>query len=238
MVFCAAPMGHIHFVGGEKGGVGKSLVARLLAQYFIDHNQRFLGFDSDRSHGALMRFYSGFASPVALDQPDGLDAAFEAAAADPDQRVLVDLAAQTHSALARWIDDGGVLELTQELSLPLTYWHVMDNGRDSVDLLHALLDRYGARLPLVLVLNELRGEKFDILAASEQRERAESLGAKVISLRKLHDGAMQKIDAQSTSFWAAVHPTDKAPTPFGLLERQRVKMWLNHAYAQIAQVTV
>lgn len=29
-------MAHIHFIGGEKGGVGKSLVARILAQYLID----------------------------------------------------------------------------------------------------------------------------------------------------------------------------------------------------------
>ena len=32
-------MATIHFIGGEKGGVGKSLVARLLAQYCIDHNK-------------------------------------------------------------------------------------------------------------------------------------------------------------------------------------------------------
>ena len=47
---------NIHFIGGEKGGVGKSLMARLLAQYMIDHELTFLGFDTDRSHGALMRF--------------------------------------------------------------------------------------------------------------------------------------------------------------------------------------
>ena len=50
-------MTNIHLIGGEKGGVGKSVVARLLAQYFIDHSIPFLGFDSDRSHGALLRFY-------------------------------------------------------------------------------------------------------------------------------------------------------------------------------------
>src|SRR5687767_1308445 len=31
-------MANIHLIGGEKGGVGKSLVSRLLAQYFIDHS--------------------------------------------------------------------------------------------------------------------------------------------------------------------------------------------------------
>ena len=50
-------MANIHLIGGEKGGVGKSLVSRLLAQYFIDHSIPFMGFDSDRSHGALLRFY-------------------------------------------------------------------------------------------------------------------------------------------------------------------------------------
>lgn len=48
-------MATIHFIGGEKGGVGKSVVSRLLAQYLIDHKLPFLGFDSDRSHGALLR---------------------------------------------------------------------------------------------------------------------------------------------------------------------------------------
>ena len=51
-------MGTVHFIGGEKGGVGKSLMARLLAQYFIDHGQPFLAFDCDKTHGALMRFYA------------------------------------------------------------------------------------------------------------------------------------------------------------------------------------
>ena len=27
----------VHLIGGEKGGVGKSMVSRLLAQYFIDN---------------------------------------------------------------------------------------------------------------------------------------------------------------------------------------------------------
>ena len=48
---------NIHFIGGEKGGVGKSLMARVLAQYLIDKQLPFLGFDTDRSHGSLVRFY-------------------------------------------------------------------------------------------------------------------------------------------------------------------------------------
>ena len=229
-------MSQIHFIGGEKGGVGKSLVSRVLAQYFIDRGLPFLGFDTDRSHGALLRFYGDFASPVVIDRHDSLDRVIEAAAEDPQRRVLVDMAAQTQQALAAWIEDSGVLGLADELGLTLTYWHVMDAGRDSVDLLEQLLDRFGGSMRLVLVLNEIRGDSFELLAASGQMERALALGAQVVRLRRLHDVTMQKIDGQNTSFWAAVNHSERAATGLGMLERQRVKMWLQRAYDELDRI--
>ena len=107
-------MAKIHFIGGEKGGVGKSLMARVLAQYLIDRGEPFIGFDTDRSHGALMRFYSGYASPVIVDRYEALDAIMEAAVEQPERRILVDLAAQTHDPLVRWMDDSGVLNLADK----------------------------------------------------------------------------------------------------------------------------
>lgn len=150
-------MATVHFISGEKGGVGKSLVARLLAQYCIDHQRPFTGFDADRSHGALLRFYADYASPVVVDRYESLDRIIEAAIAAPEQRMLVDLAAQTQQSLVRWMEDSGTVELTRELGIGLRYWHVMDNGRDSVDLLEKLLNRFGDQLDYVLVLNQLRG---------------------------------------------------------------------------------
>jgi cellulose biosynthesis protein BcsQ len=114
-------MAKIHLIGGEKGGVGKSMVARLLAQYMIDRSIPFIGFDTDRSHGALLRFYADYASPVQVDRYEMLDHIIEAAVESPDRRVLVDLAAQTHAPLLRWIDESGVLELAEENSVGLTY---------------------------------------------------------------------------------------------------------------------
>jgi hypothetical protein len=231
-------MSILHFIGGEKGGVGKSLVARILAQYCIDHSLPFIGFDTDKSHGALTRFYTDYAAPVLIDDYKSLDRMVETAAENPGERIIIDLAAQTHQPLVRWLEDSGVLELSREMGFKLTYWHVMDAGRDSVDLLARLLDQFGARLDLVLVLNALRGDAFDILAASGQRERAETLGARTLTLGHLSDSTMQKIDDRSTSFWAAVNHSDTVNSALGLLERQRVKVWLNRTYAQFEQLGV
>jgi len=231
-------MSKLHYIGGEKGGVGKSLVARLLAQYLIDHDTPFLGFDTDQSHGALLRFYRDYAAPASIDRYESLDQIVEAAVAEPDRRILVDLAAQTQPFLLRWMEDSDLLELSAEMGIELTYWHVMDAGQDSVDLLGQLLDRFGDQLPLVLVLNEVRGDRFELLQASGLRERAESLGARVMSLRHLQDSTMQKIDGHSSSFWAAVNNTDKNQNSLGLLERQRVRSWLKRAYQELDALAV
>lgn len=231
-------MATIHLIGGEKGGVGKSLVARVVAQYLIDRQLPFLGFDTDRSHGALMRFYSGYASPVLVDRYETLDAIVEAAVEQPERRVLVDLAAQTHDPLVKWMDESGVLDLADEAGFTLHYWHVMDAGKDSVDLLQRLLDRFGTRIRYVLVLNQIRGDDFTILHQSGESARAQTLGARVIHLRHLRDGVMNKIDATSSSFWAAQNAADKASTGLGLMDRQRVKTWLRETYQQLDAAAV
>lgn len=226
-------MSNLHFIGGEKGGVGKSLVSRILAQYCIDRGLPFVGYDTDKSHGALTRFYKDYAAPVVVDSFESLDRIVEMAAESPGERVIVDLAAQTHHALVRWIEDSGVLGLSGELGLSITYWHVLDAGLDSVNLLKRLLDQFGSRLKLVIVLNALRGDQFEILADSGERERAESLGARVMTLGHLSDSTMQKIDARSASFWAALNHEHAG---LGLLERQRVKVWMERAYAQLDSI--
>lgn len=226
----------IHLIGGEKGGVGKSMVSRLLAQYFIDQQIPFVGFDTDRSHGSLMRFYADYATPAMVDQYEGLDRIVETAIEEPGRRVLVDLAAQTHDPLVRWMDESGVLDLADLSGVAMNYWHVMDAGRDSVDLLRRLLDRFGQRMRYVLVKNHLRGDDFGQLERSGELERALGLGAQVMDLRRLHDSVVQKIDARNSSFWAARHASAIDGPGLGLMERQRLKLWMNHSFESLTRV--
>ncbi len=231
----STPASRIHFIGGEKGGVGKSMVSRLLAQYFIDHELPFIGFDTDRSHASLMRFYADYAFGALVDRFEALDRIVESAVEVPGRRVLVDLAAQTHDPLVKWMDESGVLDMADLSGIALHYWHVMDSGRDSVDLLARLLDRFGQRLRYVVVKNQLRGDDFGQLETSGQLERALGLGAKVITVRKLHEAVVQKIDVKNSSFWAAKNGAGIDSPGLGLMERQRLKMWLSAAYAELAR---
>lgn len=231
-------MSTIHFVGGEKGGVGKSVVARLLAQYMIDYELPFIGFDTDKSHGSLLRFYSDYAAATIIDDYESLDTIIETASAQPEQRILVDLAAQTHQPLARWLDESGVLDLAEELGITICYWNVMDSGKDCVDLLDKLLSQFGTQLNYVLVQNQVRDDQFNILEHSGVKDRALAFDAKVMTLKRLHAPVMTKVDSNSYSFWAAKNKDTESSYPLGLLERQRMKIWLNHAYSEISNIGV
>jgi hypothetical protein len=102
-----------------------------------------------------------------------------------------------------------------------------------VELLRRLLDRFGQRLNYVIVRNHLRGDDFTILDRSGQLVRARGLGAKVMDLRHLHDAIVQKIDARNATFWAAKNSDAIDGAALTLMERQRLRLWMSHAYGGI-----
>ena len=223
-------MSSINFIGGEKGGVGKSVTARVLAQYFIDRSRPFTGYDTDRSHSSFTRFYEGFASPVVVDSFEGLDTVVNGFETQPQQSVIVDLAAQTLAPLSSWIKESDLFDVFKELGVAVNFWHVLDDGRDSTDLLGKLIDTFGTRPNYIVVQNYGRGSDFGMLLGSQALAKATAAGAHVIAMPRLHETSMRKIDAQNTSFWKAVNDKE-GPNALGLLERQRVKTWLATAYA-------
>jgi len=225
-------MSGIQFIGGEKGGVGKSVVARLLAQYYIDQGIRFTVVDADRSHPAMMRYYADVSNAGNLDSFEGADPIMQLAL-DADQRVLVDLPAQSDRFLQHWMVKNGIVELATEHNVHIAFWHVMDDGKDSIGLLQSLFDRYGTSVSYVIVKNHGRGVAFDAFETSAARQVAEQLGAKVMTLDELHTPTMHKIDLLNASFWSAINNTQDG---LGIIERHRVKVWARNAYKEFARI--
>ena len=109
----------------------------------------------------------------------------------------------------------------------------MDDGKDSVLMLDRLLDRYGAMARICIVKNLGRGKDFSFFDSSETCAKASKLGAVVIELPELQPAAMQKMDRNDASFWAAANNPDFASGSFTRMDRQRIKVWLHCSYAQL-----
>lgn len=220
-------MSTVHLVGGEKGGVGKSVVARLLVQTFIDRGLPFAALDADLSHGALVRSYADFTQRVELERLESADQILDRALG-ADRLVVVDLPAQSHRALRRWVDATDVLPYAREMNVRIVLWHVTDGGFDSVAHLEKLLDDFGDSVEYVVVKNEGRSRDFSQLEASRAHAALQSLGGRVVSLPELDPAIMYKVDRYGSSFWAAVNASEgeRALSP---LERRRAKLWLGRA---------
>jgi hypothetical protein len=228
-------MNRIHFIGGEKGGVGKSVVARLLTQYFIDRSLPFAAVDADNSHATLLRHYADYTRAADMARLESMDE-IVALATEADRRVVVDLPAQSDRLLSAWIAEGGVLDLTRDCGCQIVLWHVMDDGKDALAALERLLDRYKRDVSYAIVRNLGRGKDFSLFERSPVRAKAAELRAQVIDLPELPGGAMQKIDRLDASFWAAVHNTAFGADAFSRMDRQRIKVWLQASFEQIARL--
>jgi hypothetical protein len=226
-------MSTIHFIGGEKGGVGKSVVARLLAQYCIDRGVPFVAVDADASNRTMTRFYSDYVRPVDLTQVESIDEIVGLALVS-DRRVLVDLPAQAERALAKWVADAGIFELAKECGIELVFWHVLDEGKDSLMALDRLLALHGSAARYCVVKNFGRAKDFSLFDGSETREKALGLGATILDLPELQEGAMRKIDRFDASYWAAAHNEAVGAEALTRIDRNRIKSWLKASYGAIA----
>ncbi|VUD68111.1 hypothetical protein TDB9533_03992 [Thalassocella blandensis] len=223
-------MGKLHFVGGEKGGVGKSFFSRLLAQYFIDSQTSFIGFDSDSSHSTFTRFYGEFATALNVDDDSSLDQLIDAAEENPEANIVVDLAAQTTAKLQNWMQNCDLFSIMQEMNYQVYFWHVMDDGADSMLVLQNLLNTLPQEAyQLVVVQNYGRGNTFVNFEESSTCTQARLQNARFIRLAKLQEGLAQKIDFKNFSFWAAANNKELMKT----VDRHRIKTWLNFSYTQI-----
>ncbi len=226
-------MSTVHFVGGEKGGVGKSVVARLLTQRFIDRGLPFAAFDADLSHGALVRYYADYAKAVDLAELGSADQIMDSVLGG-NPSAVVDLPAQSQRALQSWLDSTDVVSWAREAGVRLVSWYVTDGGFDSVSQLDQQLLQNGSDFQFVVVKNEGRTKSFRQFDASPAYRRLLELGGRVVTLPELDSAVMYEIDRSGSSFWAAINNVGAgALSP---MARRRAKLWLERARAMLDQL--
>ena len=211
--------------------MGKSVVARVLAQWLVDRSLPFAAIDGDRSHGALLRHYGEFAQAADLGAVESADQIIDRALG-AERRVLVDLPAQSANDLQAWVLSANVLEFAREMNVGLTYWHVSDGGFASVVEIESSLKAFSHQVHHVVVKNYGRAKDFTQFEESTAKKQLDELSGKVLDLPELDATTMYKIDRFGLSFWAAIHHSD-GEAALKPLERRRVQLWLDRCYAQL-----
>lgn len=144
----------IHLIDGEKGGVGKSFVARTMIQYGLDRNLSFVAVETDRSNPDVAGVYQDVCRFAVFSenekQADKADRIFELATESP---VIVSLPSQVNRSVKAWIERNKLFELSDEYGVSFCKWFVTNGEYDSVKLFSSSLNAYGDKMTHILVRN-------------------------------------------------------------------------------------
>ena len=204
-------MSWIHGFTGEKGGVGKSLVALAAAEYLLQKGKRFIVCETDRSNGDVGRAFDNkheVIRPYFVEDSDEIDSADElldVALGGAD--IIVNTPAQSHRAIAKWLSLGSA-ELAIEDGVKFCFWFVTSGEQDSINLFLESLKAFDG-IPHVLVRNQhftdrLTYDYSDPDTWEPIKEAIATYNVPIINFPKITPGDNDYIRAHSLTFGEAI----------------------------------
>jgi len=219
---------------GEKGGVGKTTVARLIADFLASKSTAFQAFDGEGETGQLLRFYPAHTAPVDVADADGIAPVLDFLMDGQGQRLaLVDLGARSGDEVSDWLYKGGALEEAEAGNLRITVVYVIGGAVDSVGHLKNCFAALGGDVDYVLVKNQGVAAKFDVYDGSNTRKDLLAAGAKEITIPALDGAVYQSVDRESAAFSAF---SEGQGVKVGFTERRYCRTWLRECFAALEEV--
>ena len=220
---------------GEKGGVGKTTVARLLADFLASRDASFRAFDAEGPTGQLLRFHPGQTSAVEVDKASAIAPVLDFLMdGTPKRLALVDLGARSGEDLKDWLYKGGALEEAEGGNLGITVVYVVGGAVDSVGHLKECYSALGNKVDYIIVKNLGVAAKFDVYDASNIRKDLLAAGAKEITIPALDGTVYQSVDKASVAFSAFC---EGQGTEAGFTERRYCRTWLRECFVALDEVT-
>lgn len=222
---------HVSFFHGDKGGVGKSFLAKAWMSHLLSRHMPVTGIDTDTRNPDVDRLFSQYCPiyKVDLRQERGWSALFDFLATEATGNVVISLPAGIGGEAESHGDV--LLEAMQELEIPVTTWWVMSNVFDSVNLIqHAINKGSGLVHKAIAVKNEFFGEDFPHWDKSKTREQFLKLGGTEIAMPVLAPQIVQTCDTAKLMFSRAVqrgaHPS------INLYDQIKLTRWITEMDAR------
>jgi hypothetical protein len=220
---------------GEKGGVGKTTVARLIADFLNSRKVSFRAFDAEGATGQLLRFHRNETSGVDVGDAAGIAPVLDYVMDGAGKRIaLVDLGARSGEDLKNWLYRGGALEESANGKLGITLVYVLGGAVDSVGHLKECYQELKRDVSYLVIRNFGVAAKFDIYEQSNIRKDLLAIGTKEISLPALDGTVYQSVDRLSLPFSSFAEATGNTA---GFTERRYCRTWLRECFATLEEVS-
>ena len=223
----------MYYVGGSKGGVGKSLFSFALVDYLLQQEKNVLLVDTDTDNPDVYKAHNSLELPNlfclinALDDADGWAELLDTVQNYPEHTVVINAAARTKTSTASYGDimQGALKEMQREL---VVFW-IINRHRDSIELLHSFQQAFPG-VTVHVCRNMFFGEpqRFDLYNSSKAREAVEK-GGKTLDFPAVASRVADWLYSKRMAIRTA-HPE----MPFGT--RAELQRWRNRCAEMLTTV--
>lgn len=212
----------IFYVGGSKGGVGKSKCCFALIDYLLESGKKVLALETDTANPDVYKAHhphenaSLLCKIADLDVADGWIELVNMADEFPGHCLVINSAARSHSGMEKY---GMTLrETLAELDRTLVTFWMVNRQRDSVELLRGFLNAFPDALVHVC-RNMYFGapEKFELYNSSKARQHIEKKG-RTLDFPDLGDRVADKL-------YSGRMPVSVALSDLPIGDRAELRRW-------------
>jgi hypothetical protein len=225
-------------VGADKGGVGKTTVARTLLDYFGAHQVPTRAFDTEAPRGTLKRFHPDQTEVVEVTQVADQMKIFDTLGTAAALVTVIDVRAGLLSRTLQALSDIGFLESAKKGQITFAVFHILGPSIASLDEI-AETARSVGEANYFLVKNRINDTTFfEWDPATYNSYFKQIRGAAEITVPKLNEMACEQVELASEPFlsFIANKTANGEPANYSFVLRGYVRHWLGNVWAEYDRV--
>jgi hypothetical protein len=225
-------------VGADKGGVGKTTVARTLLDYFGAHQTQTRAFDTEAPRGTLKRFHPEVTEIVDVTTVPDQMKIFDTLGSASSRVTLIDVRAGLLSPTLQALNDIGFLESAKKGQITFAVFHILGPSIASLQEI-AETTRFVGDANYFLVKNFINNTTFfDWDPATYNSYFKQMKGAEEITIPKLNEMACEQVELASVPFVSFVaNKNDKGDAAnYSFVLRGYVRHWLGNVWSEFDRV--
>jgi len=227
-------------VGADKGGVGKTTLARSLLDYFARNKVSARAFDTENPRGSLHRFYPQQAEIIDLAHVADQMKVLDTMEASPVRATVVDLKAGNLSYALDLFERIGVLEAARNGVFNMGLVHVVGPSIASLDEIGEI-SKYLPGIQYLVARNAINETNFFEWDETTHKKYFSAIPrAQEITVPKLNEMAYEQVDLSGVTFsnFIANKTASGDPAKFSFVLRGYVRKWCSEIDAEFGRVAM
>ena len=225
-------------VGADKGGVGKTTVARTLLDYFVAHQVPTRAFDTEAPRGTLKRFHPDLTEVVDMTLVADQMRIFDTLNSSEATVTVIDVRAGVMSPTLKALRDIGFIEAAKKGQITFAVFHILGPTIASLDEINEAA-AYLGDAKYFMVKNFINNTHFfEWDEATHSSYFKQVRDAVEVTIPKLNEMATEQVELASVPYLTFIANKKQSgePASYSFVLRGYVRHWLGNVWAEYDRI--